>query len=489
MPIEGYIDDTGADAIRGWVYDRSDPDRGLEVEIWNARDRLAIITADVYREDLQHGGKGNGCHAFHFELPDGQSTEGELRARVSGQKWFLLRSGPPNVGVPPWHAQFQHTMEFGLPETPYGFTDTPPAAPNDTELAARLIRAWRAAHQNGSPAVRESDMWTENERSYHGSMSDLLLRDDAEGLAEYLRELYARPITHGIFQGEEATSGLAASAGSAAFVAALFMDSLASLAEAMGVLRVESPEQHGHYGENLFEDVDGLVDKVNGAVGFDIVPPVVAGRMFGIRTARGLIHIRDFSAIWAALRMREILAGARRRSVCEIGGGVGNVAYYAWKLGVRKYTIIDLPNINVVQGWYLIRALPGERIVLQGERDPGGAAIRVFPTWRFEESVRYGLLFNQDSFPEMHPRISTRYLDKARDAAEYLLSINQEAEAPQPGGRQTVVPDLVRHVGGYQRIYRFRHWLRSGYVEELYKITPQPFGAKLGEWVRTRLKR
>jgi hypothetical protein len=490
MPIEGYIDDTSPTGVRGWVYDRSDPDRALSVEIWDARERIAVITADVYREDLQRAGKGNGHHAFHFELPDGQPTEGELRARVSGRKWFLLRSAStPNQGVPPWHAYFQHTMEHGLPEAPYGFTPTPPATPGDTELAARLIRAWRAAQDKGSTTTpKREDMWTHNERSYHGTFADLIERDDAEGLAEYLRELFARPITHGIFQGEEATKGLAAGSAAATFVAAMFMDSLASLAEALGVLHEESPEQHGLYGENLFEDVEELVGKISSAVGFDIIPPVVAGQMFGIRTTGGIIHTRDFSAIWAGLRIREVLAGARTQSVCEIGGGVGNVAYYAWKLGVRRYTIIDLPNINLVQGWYLIRALPGAAIVLQGERDPGGDAIRILPTWRFEESVRYGLLFNQDSFPEMHPSISARYLDKARDAAEYLLSINQEAEAPQPGGRQTVVADLVREVGGYQRIYRFRHWLRRGYVEELYKITPQSLDAKLGDWLITRLK-
>jgi len=34
-----------------------------------------------------------------------------------------------------------------------------------------------------------------------------------------------------------------------------------------------------------------------------------------------------------------------------------------------------------------------------------------------------------------------------------------------------VVRDLVSAVGGYEREYRFRHWLRPGYVEELYRVT------------------
>ena len=153
MPLEGYIEDASPVEISGWIYERADPDRSLDVEIWNSSVRVAVVSADVYRIDLQEGGKGTGRHRFCFRLPDGITPDGDLRARVSGRKWFIRCSSPPGTGVPPWHAQFQHTMQYGLPEVPYGFTETPPAAPADTELAARLIRAWRAAADGGSAAA------------------------------------------------------------------------------------------------------------------------------------------------------------------------------------------------------------------------------------------------------------------------------------------------------------------------------------------------
>lgn len=480
MTFEGYIDIATETEIHGWVYDRSDPDRPLKVEIFDNGTCIAVVEADLYGQDLHENGKGNGRHRFFYRLPDNRKSAEELRARVAGQKWYILRSGVKNQGVPTFYAQYQHTMEFGLPDVPYGFTETPKASSADTALAERLIRAWHAA-QDGDPSPsRKADIWTENERLFHGSFTDLLLRRDASGLAEYLRELYARPITHGIYQGEEATAGLASDDGSAYFAVALFMDYLASLAEAVGVLPVECAEQYGRYGENLLSDPDELVDKISAALGFSIIPPVVGGRMFGIRTRQGIVHARDLWAVWSALRLHAIASDGDLRSVCEIGGGVGNVAYFAWQLGLRDYTIVDLPNICVVQGWYLARALPNARIVLQGEADGGGEAIRLLPAWRFRQLRRHGVLFNQDSFPEMHFAVSTAYLDQARDKAKYLLSINQEAGAPHPGvGRQPVVHDLVRHVGGYRSVYRFPHWLRRGYVEELYAITPRPVREKL----------
>ena len=71
-----------------------------------------------------------------------------------------------------------------------------------------------------------------------------------------------------------------------------------------------------------------------------------------------------------------------------------------------------------------------------------------------------------------------------------LLSMNQEGENPQtPNSRQTVLADLVDVVSGYHRIYRSRHWLRAGYVEELYKVQRRSFRAVAGMAVRVIRRR
>lgn len=476
MPIEGYVDFTTHTEIRGWVYESYDPDTSLKVEIFADAEKVAVIDANLHRQDLEDAGKGNGRHAFQFFIPEHLPSANPLKARVPGQPAFLLTSrGWENQShrVPRWHQQFQHTLECGLPAVPYGFTATPKCGEQDVLLAKRLIRAWHAAHRFLPDPDRQTDMWTEIERLFHREFEDILQDGDPQVLARHLSEFYSRPIAHGIVQGEDATKERANNPEIAAFVAAMFMDTLSSLAEAVGVLPVECAEQNGRYGENIFKDPDDLIDRIGAAIGVDVVPPAVAGKMFGLQTKRGLVQVRDLYAVWAALRIRDLTRDIEFPSVCEIGGGLGGVAYFAHELGIRNYVIFDLPNISVLQGYCLIRSLPGTHIILEGEDDPGGAAVRILPAGRFGHNARYNLVFNQDSLPEMHPSISVDYLRKARATADFFLSINQEAEAPQIGrGRQTVVQNVVAQAGGYQRLYRFPHWLRRGYVEEFYRTSP-----------------
>src|SRR5690606_39098362 len=118
---------------------------------------------------------------------------------------------------------------------------------------------------------------------------------------------------------------------------------LASLAEAVGAFPVETPELTGHYGENLFRSPDESVAAINRVLGIGIVPPNAAGRKWGLETSSGILAVTDMRAVYAAYRIRELTGAVANASVCEIGGGIGSVAYYCHLFGIRNYTIIDLP--------------------------------------------------------------------------------------------------------------------------------------------------
>ncbi len=60
-----------------------------------------------------------------------------------------------------------------------------------------------------------------------------------------------------------------------------------------------------------------------------------------------------------------------------------------------------------------------------------------------------------------------------RTTKQFFLSMNQEGRQPQtvPDNLQLVVPQLISQLeDSYERLYRFRYWVREGYIEELYKI-------------------
>ena len=474
MPFEGFLDHTSQTALAGWVYRSEDPDRAFDVDILGDRKVIATVTANQFRSDLQNAGKGSGFHAFHFQAPEGYASSEPLRARVTGQRWFLQLS---TQAFPRPYAMMRHSCEYGIPEPAYGFSEMPPVdEAQEIALTRRLIEAHGRSAEDQSRGRKREDQWTLLEGSIFRDVLEILSRKDAESLSMYLRDFFARSISHGTYQGPQATAGLE-TPGAGLYPAAQYVDFLASLAEAIGALPVESPELTGHYGENLFQTPDELTDGINRVLGIDIVPPNVAGRKWGLLTRNGILAASDIRAVYAAYRIRELIGTSPGLPVCEIGGGIGSAAYYCHLVGIRNYTIIDLPLIGLVQGYWLTRALPGARVILYGEPDDRTeAAIRLAPPSQFGAS-RYELVYNQDSFPEMHTDHSTAYLKRLREVAPALLSINQESEGVQTASsRMPTVARLVDRVGGFRRVYRFPHWLRVGYVEELYAVEGEAGG-------------
>jgi len=53
--------------------------------------------------------------------------------------------------------------------------------------------------------------------------------------------------------------------------------------------------------------------------------------------------------------------------VLEIGPGLGYTVVYADRLGIKDYTVVDLPMTNVAQAYFIGRSVGEERIVLEGE--------------------------------------------------------------------------------------------------------------------------
>lgn len=230
-------------------------------------------------------------------------------------------------------------------------------------------------------------------------------------------------------------------------------DKLLSLAEAIGALPLENPE-NGRWAENALTDPAELFAGVEAALGADLAPPSTIGGHLGIDVGRGIVlHMRMLDAIHAAWRLRQIadMAGLGNDArIAEIGGGGGLTAYYALRLGLTRYRLFDTPTMNAIQA-YVLAGSAGEVEPLSGlaAQPPGSIDI----------------LFNADTLPAMGRETAVAHLrDAARIGVRHILSIDQEADVPD----QTSVSDLLREAGGYRLAARHRHWLRAGYVEELF---------------------
>ena len=346
----------------------------------------------------------------------------------------------------------------------------------DEHLAERLLNAYRLckAEERG---VAGPDVWS-SIRNQQDPFFEVLSDGQPRQLAAYLCNMSRLDATVGVTQGHFEYRRILTSPEYQYLIALMIKDKLVSFAEATGALSPENPEQ-GPWGRSLHLETDSIVDLIETAIGQSIRPPPIDGGLLKIESRGGLFHDRDVHAQYAAWSMKQIAGlGA---SICEIGGGVGRAAYWSCRFGLGNYSILDLPHINVLQGFYLQKSLPGEHIVLFGEDGTQGK-IRVLPYF-VKETIPdddFDLILNQDSLPEINASVALDYLRWIKKKSrKWFYSINQEAAASYSQTwnsdvleqRQNIVPRMVSHVGGYLRISRSLYWLRRGYTCEIYDVS------------------
>jgi hypothetical protein len=341
----------------------------------------------------------------------------------------------------------------------------------DDPLSLRLIKAFEYSARNASAG---SGIWKRLEEGHHQKLVQALRERRPELLSKLLSEMYQEEFLVGIDQNSILTKDIFSTDAEGTGYLVHVKDRLVGLAEAIGCLPLENPES-GRWAENIFVDTDDLVETIETAMGIPIAPPDVGVGRYGLRTSRGIFNYRDVQALFTAWRIKELLKKSTNPCVCEIGGGLGKVAYYCRRLGIRNYTIIDLPQVNAFQGYYLLKSLPGEKVVLYGEDDGAGMeGLRIYPSSAFSalKDDTFDLVVNQDSMPEMGREVALNYLTEiGKKSRDRFLSINHESEARITATEaHPVMFKLIEEVGGYERIYRMPFWLRHGYTEELYKV-------------------
>ena len=376
------------------------------------------------------------------------------------------------------HSILAHAVGPRAPEVPYLIVPDLHPTERDVQFADRLLKAYaRATADEAAKLFRPGDdLWT-GLRALQANFLAVLAQGDPSRLAEYLCNMGRLDATVGTVQGHLASERIRADRSHREFLALMTKDKLVSLAEAIGAIPCENPEQ-GPWAQNLHLGLAALVEKVEQALGLDVAPPPIDGGLLKLDAGHALFHERDLNGLYTAWALKRLLPPAEEARVCEIGGGSGRVAYWSSRFGVRSYTIFDLPHINVVQGYYLLKALPAANIILYGEpgRPTGLNRIDVLPYFCTNDcgNNQFDLVLNQDSFPEIDRDTVLNYLAWIKKSSRrFFLSINQESRPPLPVGenvRQLNVPELVAETGGFHRVSRDLYWLRKGYVAELYAI-------------------
>jgi hypothetical protein len=331
---------------------------------------------------------------------------------------------------------------------------------DDSDLVRRIVAAYRAASQTNFGSL--GSFWLTSYAESKQPVHDALMREDHEEITRILRA----PGLSTLFYGFESliSPGIYPSNPTDFWDCAAPYDTLRCLAEALGVHRLENPEQR-YYGGAVTStnpSADQILADLEGRLGFAIdIPNPFIGET-GLATSRGVMTYRVIQALYQAWRIARLTEGVSSSRILEIGGGLGRTAYYAWRSGVRDYTIIDLPMTGVAQGYFLGRTLGEDSVCLFGEERSG---IRVLPPVAFLDATdRFDLAINVDSLTEMAAETAEAYCRAIKARAGLFLSINHETNP-------FTVCQTCANVG-MPVIGRTPYWLRRGYVEEVFNCAP-----------------
>jgi hypothetical protein len=337
----------------------------------------------------------------------------------------------------------------------------------DDALCDRLIRAYRAATAQG--AAPPDGIWEGRAAADHQQLARLLLEGDCAGVARILSTMFQDPVTAGLALGKDDYEAARASDRT---IRLLWHDKAIALGQACGVVATQNPEQ-GEWGTSLAMDSLDVLRRAARAIEIDPAPPQV-GAMFGARLDGKVVPVHHLMHLYTAHRLG-MLVELNEADVLEIGGGVGLLAYATASAGARSFTIVDLPLVNALQGYLLLRSALADRVELFGEEQRSGSrAIRILPNCCIDrlQPKAFDVVVNQDSLPEMATETMHGYLRAIpRLSRRFFLSINQEARTRSGEGVvQGWVHDACRGIDSLRLAYRAPYWLRRGYVEELYRV-------------------
>lgn len=371
----------------------------------------------------------------------------------------------------PWLTDRANMPAFGFTARPEGL------ARPDRAIAQRLMAAYRRAQQQSRPDFRPNDVWRQFVQQHYGDMLALVKADDAEGLTDYLLALPRQGAGHGYFQGKLAWQALQQDPDKQRERALWLLDHLLGFAESLGVLRERCPEQ-GEWDTPAITSVPALCQQLQAATGLPLTLPPLFDGFFLLEPQAAPCHVRSLMPAYALHQIRQFFETTQGRRpnqirLAEIGAGIGYTGYLAAHMNLARYSVFDLPEINLAQGFFLMCSVGPDNVRLLGEA--AGPRIEVLPPWEFEQSIASGFdaVLNIDSLPEIAQDASQQYLQTMAGGAEYFVSINQEAPRPDPvAGQRESVRRLVERHTNFSPFQRNRNWLRAGYVDEIFRIQP-----------------
>lgn len=328
---------------------------------------------------------------------------------------------------------------------------------NDSSLVNRIVTAYRLSCDLES---RGNSMWQSIFDQRHIAIHQVFKSGQIDQASAILRNPARTDFFYGIDNLAQSISPILDDPVNAHSYATSCLDGLIRFAEAIGAVRFENPE-HYHFTPPYVWEGDAIISKIEEALRKPISFPNPYPFEHGLLTSKGVVSFRAPQALYQAWRIKELLKGKHSPRVLEIGAGVGRTAYYAYKLGIKDYTIIDLPLTLTASGYFLGLTLGENKVLLNGESAPDSKKrVKLLnPSDFLNGNNHYDLIINVDSMTEIDPSIAQAYWNKIEESTDIFLSINHEQNP-------FTVKNLIDSSKRTNQVDRMPYWMRYGYIEE-----------------------
>jgi putative sugar O-methyltransferase len=320
------------------------------------------------------------------------------RARLS---WLLWRKG----------REFRNCEDFEPDSVLRGFQDQPYRYEDDREILDRIIAAYKkakASQLNASDAYQVSNEWLPIYDRQLRDVMQILQREDRETL----RVIYRN------FMRDRCSTGLH---GLPVDMQKEYFQGKISRKNQRRFL-IDSYHRYSHW-KSLLGDTHSLRD---------LIAPSI-GNPYGYYREGVFIRAGADYHHYYATAIARLIRKRARRTVVELGGGFGGMAYYLVRDNDNlTYIDFDLPENVALASYYLLCAFPEKHILLYGEADLSQQAIAEYdlillPSFEIgrlqDRSV--DLFFNSYSLAEMSQDTIRAYIEEFdRSTRGYILHVN-----------------------------------------------------------------
>lgn len=394
-------------------------------------------------------------HAILDGNPITQSLNRELFNRKG---WLWSRKALPNY-------------EIKIPDQQYTLTRI-----ERESLASDLLDSYHLAREIDPENHNISKLWKSILDKNAKSIESILNNKDVPELTDFLENLFLQDDFWGIGGGS-----LNYNQGSRVTQFCIY-NQLVGLLEYFGLVQRECAEQ-GAQGESFHFIKSDVIEKLEEKLGFQLDFPRISNA-YGIEFGSRFVDLQTLEHVYVSRKVTEALSlqGLRKcNNILEIGAGFAGACHWLnQQIGYTNYIIVDLPIANLYQGWFLSNVYGRDKVKLYNQFQDSktldfegeGSNIYIIPASSESNicsDVKFDLVFNENSFPEMPEIAVKRYLEFISERlCGIFFSYNHEAIQATQGEKQVCVPTLIQNTVGFKRLSRNLSWVRDGYVEEVY---------------------